>query len=268
MAARIIVKHLGEIYVLYGGWQGCNICRDYEASNESDLEKNCFVVLSKDGKEWKSLTPPPFYGNKFRPTLKKHFSRDMLYLGAVGCKLCVSLESQMFCYDINKDEWKRTHLNWECREGSITLSSLSTEAAVGQLSYVVISTYFDHKHHRIYAALVDGDGNALRLQLVHEAKGSYDKMTSFKLIELESKKEKGDSSTFALVFNLSDAIFGLTVFRVSLLSFDKEVELVAKESILLEKKEFLKIKVLVNRRYETGKPCQRWSYRMNDAFFY
>ncbi|CAN0862198.1 hypothetical protein LINGRAHAP2_LOCUS8414 [Linum grandiflorum] len=272
MASPIIVKHLGEIYLLYGG-ESSNICwglsdSDSESPTSSDSFDKCFLVLSKDGKQWKPLTPPPFY-HKATPAVMKYVSRQMCYLGAVGTKLCLGLMDDMYCYDINKDEWERKgRHNWIGQQGSITLSSLSS-LSVGQSSYVVISTDFDSQHHKIYAALVDEEGNVLRRQLIDEEKRSEDKIISFiKLIELESKKEKDDNSTFALVFNLGRTLIRLTVFRVSLLSFSKEVEHVAKKTRLLDESKFLKAKVLVNRRYDMENQCGFNACVIDDAFFY
>ncbi|CAN0927283.1 hypothetical protein LINGRAHAP2_LOCUS35813 [Linum grandiflorum] len=248
MASPLIVKHLGETYLIHGG-HFCQTC--WHVPMSDSMLKTCFMILGKDG-QWQFLPPPPR-----PPTFYFTFN------GAIGSKLYLSDgRRSLFCYDIEKQEWEqRAPSNvFFTGEGSITLSSLSKKS-----SYVVITTEYTDVCHTIHAAMVDGDGIASNRQVLHQAKGHYDGMCTHKMIELVSNDDCS-SSTFALLFSSHEAIMGLTVVRVSFLSGVKKVEEnEAKRQRLYLENNFLKAEVLVNQRYEVDIFVPSM---MNDAFFY
>ncbi|CAN0896856.1 hypothetical protein LINGRAHAP2_LOCUS18752 [Linum grandiflorum] len=248
----IIVNHMGEIYVINAqkirdrSW----LPETESGSNNSSVLDNCLLVLRKGGMSWEYLTRPP-------PGLS--LCLKVVFYGVIGNMLYVRAGIRLFGYHFKKKLWveatETTRWYPWMDIGSITLSSLST---AGQSSYVVIYILEDLEGghwHRICAALVDEDGNAVRSgQVILEASGDYDRIGRFKLIELESDK---DSSTFAMVFTPSREMIGLTVVRVSLLPR------------WAEGNEFLKGEVLVNQRYDiTGKRLACNGQNMYEAFFY
>ncbi|CAN0911385.1 hypothetical protein LINGRAHAP2_LOCUS26826, partial [Linum grandiflorum] len=244
----LVVKHLGEIYVLYGT-EMYGYCLPPRKWSESNLE-NRFLVLRKsdDGcMRWESLPLPPLS--------RTVLARGMWFYGSIGSGLYVEFGRLLWCYDTNKGQWEEKRIHGERKPGSLTLSSLSvpTTDAEGPPSYVVIFPSSGDMSHTIKAALVDGDGRASRFQLIHEAiglyeaRGLYDDLGRFKLIELEESNEEKDpnnrSSTFALVFAPDVNVIGLTVIRVTLLhSFLKKRHQFSKED-----GDFLKVEVQVNQ---------------------
>ncbi|CAN0911361.1 hypothetical protein LINGRAHAP2_LOCUS26810 [Linum grandiflorum] len=154
MPAPIVMKHLGEIYVLYG-----SAYYDKESRTEmskSDLEK-CFLVLRnrKGCMEWESLPAPPAV---YRPAS----CHNVVYFGAIGSRINVMVGRKMCCYDVNERKWEEHSSHLSCSKvGSLTLSSLSVPITdtEGRPCYVVVyAVHFDQAEHRIEAALADGDG--------------------------------------------------------------------------------------------------------------
>ncbi|CAN0896860.1 hypothetical protein LINGRAHAP2_LOCUS18756, partial [Linum grandiflorum] len=249
MSSPVILNHMGEIYVIHAE-QDCNQCWLSEIDDNESVVERCFLVLRKDGTSWEYLPRPP-------PGLS--LCSMMLFYGVIGNTLYVRGGIRLFGYHFTKKQWEVTtgmirSYPW-IDIGSITLSSLST---TGQSSYVVIYILDDSEGghwHRICAALVDEDGKEARSrQVIFEATGDYDRIGTFKLIELESDE---DSSTFAMVFTPRREMIGLTVVRVSLLPR------------WADGNEFLKGEVLVNQRYDiTGKRLACNGQSMYEAFFY
>ncbi|CAN0928033.1 hypothetical protein LINGRAHAP2_LOCUS36234 [Linum grandiflorum] len=265
MPAPIIVKHLGEIYVLYG--HDFRYDQPWTSETTSKLEK-CFLVLVKDCMEWKSLPHPPVSHREF-------FRCQMEFLGAMGSKLYVRVANKVCCYDVHKGEWEEMHRI--LKHGLLTLSSLYVPATEERPpSYVVISPYDgDVDHHTISAKLIKGDGKTSAFQLIHKAD---DRLGTFKLIELdesesESEEEKDPcynrSGTFALVFRPSSSVFGLTVIKVTLIPKDFEHHVEKRPRLNPEEKEeFLKVEVLLNQRYMAKGQFDPTTGLMGDAFIY
>ncbi|CAN0896825.1 hypothetical protein LINGRAHAP2_LOCUS18724 [Linum grandiflorum] len=231
MSFPFIVNHMGEIYVLYGQHL---YDRSWLPENDISVLEKCFLVLRKDGVSWESLPHPP-------PLDDFALWSSMWFYGAFGNMLYVCAGRQLFGYHVKKKLWKETSWHPWIVERSITLSSLSTET-----SYAVIYVlYHDEvEGHEICAALVDEDGQPVQTQVIHEAKGCYDRIGIVKLIELESDN---DSNTFAVVFTAGSNMIGLTVVRVSLCSpFGKEMEdHVTKLPKLHREDDFLRAEILI-----------------------
>ncbi|CAN1227745.1 hypothetical protein LINGRAPRIM_LOCUS1215 [Linum grandiflorum] len=267
----LVVKHLGEIYVLYGT-EMHGYCVPSGKRRESNLEYS-FLVLRKRGDgsmQWESLPLPPLP--------RKLLTRGMSFYGAVGSGLYVKFARWLWCYNTNKGQWGEKGIHGDGERGSLTLSSLSvpTTDAEGRPSYVVIFPSSADMSPTITAALVDGDGRSSRFQVIHEAiglyeaRGLYDHLRNFKLIELEEKDHNNCSSTFALVFAPDVDVIGLTVIRVTLLHSVFQVELHREKRQKLSEDEdddFLKAEILLNQRYITKGEFDFKASIMDDAFF-
>ncbi|CAN0896861.1 hypothetical protein LINGRAHAP2_LOCUS18757 [Linum grandiflorum] len=253
MSFPSIMNHMGEIYVLYGQHL---YDRNRLPENDISVLEKCFLVLRKDGVSWESLPHPP-------PLDDFALWSSMWLYAAFGNMLYLCAGRHLFGYHVKKKLWEETSWHPWIVEGSITLSSLSTET-----SYAVIYVLYNDEveRHEICAALVDEDGQPVQTQVIHEAKGWYDRIGTVKLIELESDN---DSSTFAVVFTGGRNMVGLTVVRVSLsLPSGKEmVEHVTKGPKLHREDDFLRAEMLVNQRYYTVNKVTKCS-SLEDAFFY
>ncbi|CAN0911363.1 hypothetical protein LINGRAHAP2_LOCUS26812 [Linum grandiflorum] len=271
MVAPIIIKHWGEIYVLYGeDVQGYR----WPPRERRSILENRFLVLRNRGHgcmKWESIPLHPLC----KPSLT---CKMWSFYGSIGSGLYIQFGGIVWCYDTNKEQWEEKSHDYRIAGllDSITLSSLSvpTTYAEGRPSYVVIFPTAHEMSHKITAALVDGDGRASRFQLIHEARGVIDDLTDFKLIELEESEEEKElkdcSSTFALVFAPDVNVIGLTVIRVSLLRsfFEVEDHRDKRQKLSAYKEDdFLKVEVLLNQRYITKGEFDFEECILNDAFF-